>query len=265
MVEALTQSPPALDEKSAAVLPAILPPAFLSTVRRCLSSSPADRPTIFDLEAQFSRAPQTPVPPPAATRAPVPPPATTRVPVQATAPQNSPQPRPHSSKVRFLGPAIAVSIIVLVAIWASIRPFRPHSNPKPPALTADQTSSPPPAAQPSASRNPADSMPAATAVLHQEMPVLSHGTRNSIHGKVRVTVLVTVDRAGNVVGEAVENRGSSAYFARLAADAAKKWQFSPAATQEPRQWLLEFGFTRAGITGQAVPRSTGGPSSTARH
>src|ERR1700676_5095621 len=57
VVEALTQTPPALHDKSV-VLPATLPPEFLSTVRRCLSPSPGDRPTIFDLEAQFSRAPQ---------------------------------------------------------------------------------------------------------------------------------------------------------------------------------------------------------------
>jgi len=95
-------------------------------------------------------------------------------------------------------------------------------------------------------------------VLHQETPVLSHSTRNSIHGQVKVTVLVTVDRSGNVVGEAVENRGSSKYFVRLAADAAKKWQFAPTDMQEPRQWLLEFDFTRSGAAAQATPRSASG-------
>jgi TonB family protein len=104
----------------------------------------------------------------------------------------------------------------------------------------------------------------AAAVLHQENPVLSHSTRNSIHGQVKVTVLVTVDRSGNVVGESVENRGSSKYFARLATDAAKKWQFAATDTQEPRQWLLEFEFTRGGAAAQAIPRSTGGPPA-ARH
>jgi TonB family protein len=98
----------------------------------------------------------------------------------------------------------------------------------------------------------------ATSVVHQETPVLSHSTRNSIHGQIKVTVLVTVDRSGNVVGEAVENRGSSRYFARLAADAARKWQFAPTDTQDPRQWLLEFAFTRGGAAAQAIPRSAGG-------
>jgi hypothetical protein len=101
-------------------------------------------------------------------------------------------------------------------------------------------------------------------VLHQELPVLSHGTRNSSHGHVKVTVVVTIDRSGNVVGDAVENRGSSRYFARLAADAAKKWQFAPTDAAEPRQSLLEFDFTRGGVTAQAIPRSAAG-SPAARH
>jgi serine/threonine protein kinase len=284
LVEALTQTPPALDDKSV-VLPATLPTAFLSTVRRCLSPSPGDRPTIFDLEAQFSRAPQAPAPlvaPPAVLKEPasveepvsvkepdpvkepvsVREPAVFKAAIHTTAAQNSSQARRNTSRAHLLGPAIAVSIIVLVAIWAAMRPFRP--NPKSaPASSAVQTASQPPPSQQAGSQNPASSM-AATSVLHQETPVLSHSTRNSIHGQIRVTVLVTVDRSGNVVGEAVENRGSSRYFARLAADAAKKWQFAATDTQEPRQWLLEFEFTRGGAAAKAIPHSAGG-SPAARH
>ena len=96
---------------------------------------------------------------------------------------------------------------------------------------------------------------AAAAVLHQEIPALSHGTRNSIRGQIKVTVLVTVDRSGNVVGETLENQGSSKYFARLGLEAAKKWKFAPADSQDSRQWLLQFEFTRSGAAGQAAPRT----------
>src|ERR1700676_3390934 len=63
ITEALTQCPPAWpDERSeTASLPATLPPAFVDTVRRCLSRNPANRPTITDLEAQIKRAPQASV------------------------------------------------------------------------------------------------------------------------------------------------------------------------------------------------------------
>jgi TonB family protein len=92
-------------------------------------------------------------------------------------------------------------------------------------------------------------------VLHQEIPALSRGTRDSIRGQIKVAVLVTVDRAGNVIGETVENRGSSKYFARASLEAAKKWRFAPADSQDSRQWLLQFEFSRSGAAGQAVPRT----------
>jgi serine/threonine protein kinase len=245
MVEALTQSPPALNEKSdTAALPATLPPPFLDTLRRCLSRNPAGRPTIFDLEAQFSRAPQAPA------RS-IPQPAILKVSSQTTDTQSS-------SQARWLGPVIAVSIIVLVAIWAVMRPFRGHLTSQPPASSTSQTSSPPTASQLPGPQKPAASMSAATAVLHEEIPAVSRSARNSVRGQIKVAVLVTVDRSGNVVAETVENRGSSRYFARLATGAAKKWRFAPAATAEPRQWLLEFEFTRGGAAARAVPRGPGG-------
>jgi TonB family protein len=91
-------------------------------------------------------------------------------------------------------------------------------------------------------------------VLHEEIPAVSRGPRESIHGQIKVVVRVTVDRAGNVAAENVEVRGSSRYFARLAAEAAKKWKFAPADNQNAREWLVQFEFSRGGVTGHAVPR-----------
>ena len=42
---------------------------------------------------------------------------------------------------------------------------------------------------------------------------------------------------------------------RLAKEAARKWQFPPADTQDSREWLVRFEFTRRGPTGHATPRS----------
>jgi TonB family protein len=91
-------------------------------------------------------------------------------------------------------------------------------------------------------------------VIHQEIPVASRHALDSIHGQIKVEVLVTVDRAGNVAAQNIESRGSSRYFARLAGEAAKKWRFTPADTAAPRQWSLEFDFTRSGAAVQAAPR-----------
>jgi outer membrane biosynthesis protein TonB len=93
-------------------------------------------------------------------------------------------------------------------------------------------------------------------MTHEEIPVLSRGARESIRGQIKVAVRVTLDRGGTVVAENLEVHGSSTYFARLATDAAKKWKFAPSDTQSPREWLLQFEFSREGVTGRAIPRSS---------
>jgi TonB family protein len=236
LVEALTQNPAAgLGESS---------DALTGAMRRCLSPNPAGRPTIFDLQAEFSPV-SAPAPPAAASPAP-------RLPADLKALQPAPATSP--SKTRLLVPAIAVGGIVLVAIWAGMRPFgsRPNST-LPTSSTAQSTSQP--AVSPGAAAQSSAPMSAAAAVLHQEIPALSRSTRDSIRGQIKVAVLVTVDHSGNVIGETLENRGSSKYFARASLEAAKKWRFAPADSQDSRQWLLQFEFTRSGAAGHAVPRT----------
>jgi len=99
----------------------------------------------------------------------------------------------------------------------------------------------------------ADASPSA---VHEEIPVVPRSARKTIHGHIKVAVLVIVDRSGNVIDALLENPGPSWYFARLAREAARKWRFAPADKQDSRQWLLRFEFTRGGTTGHAAtPRS----------
>jgi outer membrane biosynthesis protein TonB len=141
--------------------------------------------------------------------------------------------------------------LVLLALWAGTRMFRSHSDTV--RAIPDETAS-----QQAASAAVIQSSNAAPAVaspvVHEELPVLSRGSRESIHGQIKVAVRVTVDRAGNVVAENLEVRGSSRYFAHLATEAAKKWKFVPADDQTAREWLLQFEFSRSGVSGHAVPR-----------
>jgi TonB family protein len=282
LVEALTQCPPAWpDERSETVsLPAMLPPAFVDTVRRCLSRYPVDRPTITELEAQFKPAPQ-------ATVVPVPQPVVLEAPRRATATQTS-------SNRRSVVLAIAVVLIILVAVLAGLRLFHSHPTSPQSAASASQSSSQQAASPAAASPNPktpmsapaavaatssgampAESEPAlsrpvshasdqpapaladvSSSVLHQEIPDVARSARESIHGHIKVTVRVTVDRSGKVVDETLEDPGSSKYFARLATEAARKWRFASADNQDTREWLLRFEFTRDGTTGRAAtPRS----------
>jgi TonB family protein len=91
--------------------------------------------------------------------------------------------------------------------------------------------------------------------LHEEIPQVSRGSRDTIHGRIRVTVRVTVNGAGDVVHETLEYPGPSKYFARQASAAAQKWKFGPAsAPDSSREALIEFGFNRWGTTGHATLR-----------
>jgi len=92
-------------------------------------------------------------------------------------------------------------------------------------------------------------------VLHEEIPDVPRHARNTIRGRIKVAVRVTVDSSGNVVDETLENPGPSRYFARLATTAARKWKFAPADNQESRKWLLRFDFSRGGASGHAARSS----------
>jgi TonB family protein len=96
---------------------------------------------------------------------------------------------------------------------------------------------------------------APTGVLHEEIPEVSRNARASIRGRIKVMVRVAVDRSGRVVKETLESSGSSRYFAHVASEAAKKWKFAPAENPDSRVWLLQFEFTRGGVTGHATPRT----------
>ena len=285
MVEALTQSLPWPDERSETTcLPTTLPATFADAVQRCLSHNPASRPTATDLAVQFKRAPQASV-------VSVPEAVVREAPGRAAAPlQESPKQR------WLVPTIVAGAVLIpVVAIWAGLRLFQSHPNSQRPASSTSQTSSqqtaaapaappqnpatplsaPPEVATPSArakartsrlapphpvsrrSDQPAQPLAdASPSVVHEQIPSVPRSARATIHGHIKVAVLVIVDPSGNVIDALLQNPGPSWYFARLAREAARKWTFAPADKQDSRQWLLRFEFTRGGTTGRAAtPRS----------
>jgi hypothetical protein len=254
IVEALTQIRPALNTPADALsLPTTLSPGLADALRRCLSLESGNRPTVSELRKLID--PTSEVPPVPAPRVPESHPA---APISASA---TAAPMPESATAReldslvnplprWLVPAAAVGL-VLLAVWAGSRILRSHGDaPRPVANpVASQQASAPQAAPSSVTAQSAPSP-----VVHQEIPVVSRGAHDSIRGQIKVAVRVTVDRAGNVVAENLEVHGSSRYFARLATEAAKKWKFAPADNPSPREWLVQFEFSRGGVTGQALPR-----------
>jgi TonB family protein len=82
-------------------------------------------------------------------------------------------------------------------------------------------------------------------VLDQVLPEVSQKARDTIHGKVLVTVRAHVDPAGTVTAAELDSPTPSKYFGDIAVKAARRWQFqSPEADGRslPSEWLLRFEF-----------------------
>jgi Protein kinase domain len=290
LVETLTQHPPAWNaERGGEVkLPPNLPDDFASALRRCLDVNAAVRPTVQGLLADFTRVTEPmAMPDPMYAEAAASPEASdstesepaafgsahpvepvlpveaipTAEPVLADTPIMSTESAPPTLmerpaampaapadwrlSTRWLGAATAVCLGLILVVWI-VRHHRSAGNPAATPMVVQTAAKPMAAAIPPLT---AAATPGA-AVIHQEIPTLSRGARNSVHGEIKVSVRVTVDKSGNVVGEKLETHGPSRYFARIASDAAKKWRFVPADTAASRQYLLQFEFTRAGATAQ---------------
>jgi len=111
----------------------------------------------------------------------------------------------------------------------------------------------PPANAPSTSA----SSPGRGEVLDQVLPDVSEKALATIHGVVRVAVRVHVDPTGNVSQAALDSSGPSKYFADLALQAARRWQFASPEVgghSAPSEWLIRFHFSPSGS--KAIPTQT---------
>ena len=130
---------------------------------------------------------------------------------------------------------------------------KPSPLQSPPVRTAPQVQ--PPAAAPAQQTvsQPETGPAQGGEILRRVMPEILPRARNTIHGKVALSVRVDVDASGDVTQAAFESRGPSEYFARLSLDAAKHWKFKPQGA--PQAWVLHFLFTRSGTHVDAVKAS----------
>ncbi|WP_116808011.1 TonB family protein [Steroidobacter cummioxidans] len=164
----------------------------------------------------------------------------------------STSPRLSRSTLLLIAGAAAV-----VLSFVGIKAFR--SDPTPPSVAAVVSAEPPakPAveaavtqpAEPAAVRPPESDAP--PSALNEVLPDVPQSALKTIRGTVRVSVRVTLDKQGTVVGAAAADRGPSRYFERLSVDAAKKWTFTPATLADRRTMLVKFNYTRDGATAEA--------------
>jgi TonB family protein len=87
-------------------------------------------------------------------------------------------------------------------------------------------------------------------VVQQVLPAAPQKARDTIQGKVRISVKVHVDESGRVTQAAFDSPGPSQYFAGLALKAAQLWKFAPAqmgGRNVPSEWVLRFEIDPAAI------------------
>jgi serine/threonine protein kinase len=262
LVEALTQCVPAWPDRqpNTLCLPADLPSPLADTARRCLSHDPAERPTVLELMGRAAArakgsnsAPSVGQPlerppvelPPVAPR-PVEQRAVEQASVEVPAEKSSHPPFDTLKRHKSLL-AVGILAVSLAFVWTASHLLHRHAGQR--ATTSDTSSQ---STTPSTEAVPSDATAAgATAsVVHKVIPEISPGARATIHGRIKVAVLLTVDQSGSVTDSIVKN-GGSRYFDRLAAEAGRQWMFIRANSPAPRKWLLHFEFTRNGATGYA--------------
>lgn len=99
----------------------------------------------------------------------------------------------------------------------------------------------------------AQSFASAGQIVRQVLPNVTASALKTIHGKVRVTVRVHTDRAGNVAKAEFVSAGPSRYFANHALEAAQDWKF---ASPNAHVWVLQFVFQRSGTSVNPRPMNS---------
>ena len=250
MVEALTRKRPVLTgPKQDPVLPEGLPEEFLPLVRACLRSDPRRRATIEEIRELLER-PKAPAIEKPVEHRPATPRRWARVALAAGAavvlaailagPRLLRRPPANAETGRT-----AVVPVTTPAPAPAEIPKADKPTPFPPVVAPVPAAKPepaPPVSAPAPAREPAVDAGQGE-IARQVLPEVPDAARRSIHGKVKIQVRATVDAEGHV-GEAKVESQNSRYFAKLAVDAARQWEF----TGGSGDWILRFEFTTAGTT-----------------
>ncbi len=263
LVEVLTQRPSPGDgiRQGDPLLPDSVPAPFMEIARQCLRLDPQRRWTVPDIAARL-----LPSAPPAKRR------DTSRYLIPAGAgavvlavlaggamllnQQREHTPNAASTKApnnvqRPDAPPAATPKSENVSP-SSQPPASPPSAPraeKAPDKTPDLANKAPGDAQPTNLPPPKktgnDSIPGS--VAEKVLPPVSQEARNTITGKVRVGVRVSVDPSGKVTEARIDSPGPSHYFANLARQSSRRWKFNAPQVDGQAvesEWELRYQFGR---------------------
>jgi TonB family protein len=227
LIEVLTQHPPLHQEpvtKDLAV-PDTVPQPFRGIASACLRRDAQQRSSVADIQRALQLN------------------ASPALVAAHTAPERK------RSNWRVLLPLLGA--IILMALLA--KPFSHlfHTAKTPVQIEPSETapvSQPAPDSKSGSDAKPQKASASRGSVARRVLPDVPRSARNTIQGKIRVTVRVEVDSSGKVRTAALTSPGPSSYFANLALKAAQRWEFTPAESDGqavPSTWLLRFQFGRA--------------------
>jgi TonB family protein len=200
-----------------------IPEPFRHIARECLRPDPKARCTLADIRDWLRPAPASPAA------------------IQRTRERARPS-------LRVVAPIAAIALLALIFVvkWAT------RGNQETPLQTGQQTVPGTVSTQPSASTSESAASPTTHAtqgaVAERVLPDVSVSARNTIQGKIRVSVRVAVNPAGEVTGATLVSPGPSKYFANKALEAARRWKFKPADVNGrpvSSEWILRFQFGRS--------------------
>jgi TonB family protein len=272
MVEVLTQHAPVWDPDGfdTPAVPESLESPFSELARRCLRREPKLRCSVADIASALRPASHVPMEVPR-----IAPPAT-------LAPAATVQPtrrRPY-----LLAGVVAASVIVVVGGLTGARllssttddnqgvasaraamPEKPATAPvtpvaaivrTPDATPASDAAAAPATPKPATTPEPdpateapvakrSAAAPPAAGVEDHFVPAVPPQILRTIHGKVKVSVEVTIDPSGAVVDAKPQSASGSKYFGKFAADAVRRWKFKPAGDVASTR-LVRFEFRKDG-------------------
>lgn len=250
LVEALTQCLPVWEKPGQAepVLPATLPAPFLDLARNCLCRDPQRRWTVAQMRAWLQ--PTSSVPQP-----------------EKQAPSKRATAKPQVfARWQYIAPIAAVGL-ALAAIFAGPRLNRRSQAQRAAEIASEQQRVQPKPEQSSRGEKKGSGVtaPSLTSfgsragaktpkgefvqgeVFKKVLPDVPQKARDTIRGTVRVSVRIAVNPLGSVVDATLHSPGPSKYFANLALQASRRWEFwAPKVDGQhvSSEWILRFEFTQ---------------------
>jgi TonB family protein len=281
LVEVLTQRLPVWERTNQLEprLPPTLPAEFIDLARHCLRRDPQLRWTVADIAARIQQ--NSPTLPKQMIPSPQPSIANLRTigaavlaclalvailagprlfrrhsqnrPATAVAVEQPPvqsrvQPKPEKKTVLPSKPSSRVQMLPQRAV-----PTRVPQSVDKPSEKKPAPSNPAPAPTQVRSETPATTSRSGVVhgkVVQRVLPDAPQKARDTIRGKVRVSVKVHVDESGSVSEATFDSHGPSKYFAERVLKAAQLWKFVPAKTggrNVPSEWVLRFEIDPADI------------------